>query len=254
MALGLVADSGRLGFKKRWGRDEGWVVYGFEGESAGPILVFLVCGSKLCGLDWEMNWESGLEWEMKWWEGGSEKWGWSAREMSGIGLRNEQIRLRNGKGKLIVCGEDRLCEGDGLDHLAWGRWWSSVCGSRLGARSLELFHSVCGSEPRARCVENSLESFVCIECVWESRWKMFEVKMRTEFIFRPRSLILQSNWKYFQFDPIFQTYQTCYFPEKDFWILFEVKKKKKRSLNCKRIWKFSNGFRASTIVVLKIAF
>ena len=43
--------------------------------------------------------------------------GWIG-EMSGIGLRNEQIRLRNGKGKLTVCGEDRPCEGDGLDHLA----------------------------------------------------------------------------------------------------------------------------------------
>ena len=61
MALGLVAGGGRLRFKKRWGRDEGWVVYGFEGGSAGSILVFLVCGSKLCGLDWEMNWESGSE-------------------------------------------------------------------------------------------------------------------------------------------------------------------------------------------------
>ena len=60
MALGLVAGDGRLGFKKVWGRDEGWVVYGFEGGSSQSFSVFLVCGSelcrsKLCGLDWEMN-------------------------------------------------------------------------------------------------------------------------------------------------------------------------------------------------------
>ena len=53
--------------------------------------------------------------------------------------------------------------------------------------------------------------------------KYFEVKIRTEIIFRLWSLILRSNWKYFQFDPIYRTYQTCYFPENDFWISFEVK-------------------------------
>ena len=64
---------------------------------------------------------------------------------------------------------------------------------------------------------------LCPLSAWESRWKMFEVKMRFEFIFCLWSLILRSNWKYFQFDPIYQTYQTCYFPENDFWISFEVK-------------------------------
>ena len=54
--------------------------------------------------------------------------------------------------------------------------------------------------------------------------KWFKVKIFTSNHFRPRSLILRSNWKYFQFDPIFRTYQTCYFLEKDFWIPFEVKK------------------------------
>ena len=43
--------------------------------------------------------------------------GWIG-EMRVIGQRNEQIRLRNGKGKLTVRGEDRLCEGDGLERLA----------------------------------------------------------------------------------------------------------------------------------------
>ena len=49
MALGLVASGGRLGFKKRRGRDEGWVVCGFEGGSAGSFFLFLVCGLELCG-------------------------------------------------------------------------------------------------------------------------------------------------------------------------------------------------------------
>ena len=64
---------------------------------------------------------------------------------------------------------------------------------------------------------------LCTSSAWESRWKMFEVKMRSEFIFHLWSLILRSNWKYLQFDPIYRTYQTCYFPENDFWISFEVK-------------------------------
>ena len=194
MALGLVAGGGRLGFKKRWGRDEGWVVYGFEGGSAGSFSVFLVCGSELCG----SNWESGSEWEMKWWEGGSEKWGWSAKEMS----RSDW-------------------------EMSWSDWemekGNSPCVERIGCvreMGLSVWHEGDGG---ARCVDRGLESSVCVECMWESRRKMFEVKMRTEFIFRPRSLILWSNWKYFQFDPIFRTYQTCYFLEKDFWILFEVK-------------------------------
>ena len=32
--------------------------------------------------------------------------------------RNERIRLRNGKGKLTVRGEDRLHKGDGIERLA----------------------------------------------------------------------------------------------------------------------------------------
>ena len=38
--------------------------------------------------------------------------------------------------------------------------WIEAWSSKLGARS-----SVCGSELGARCVENSLESFVCVECM-----------------------------------------------------------------------------------------
>ena len=112
MALGLVADSGRLGFKKVWGRDEGWVVYGFKS------------GSELCG----------LEWEMKWWEGGSEKWGWSAREMSGSDCFHEWIGVRKGKRKLTV----RRVHAREVHRVRIGteKWVD---------QSLELLRSVCGS-------------------------------------------------------------------------------------------------------------
>ena len=53
--------------------------------------------------------------------------------------------------------------------------------------------------------------------------KWFKVKMRTEIIFRPLSLILRSNWKHFQFDRIFSNSQTSTFPEKHFWNQFEAK-------------------------------
>ena len=101
-----------LGFKKRWGRDEGWVVYGFEGGSAFSFSVFLVCWSELCGLDWEMNW----------WEGGS-NW-----EILGIGLRNE------------LCGSDWEMEKG-----------NSLCVERIGyvrERILSVWHEGDGG---ARC-------------------------------------------------------------------------------------------------------
>ena len=88
----------------------------------------------------------------------------------------------------------------------------------------------------ARCVDHSLgaqwigaSQALCVceraasNACKRAEWKMFEVKMRTELIFRLFCLILWSNWKYFQFDPIYRTYQTCYFPENGFWISFEVK-------------------------------
>ena len=53
--------------------------------------------------------------------------------------------------------------------------------------------------------------------------KWFEVKMRTEIIFCPLSLILRSNWKHFQFDRIFSNSQTSTFPEKHFRNQFEAK-------------------------------
>ena len=159
MALGLVAGDGRLGFKKRWGMDEGWVVYGFEGGSAGSFSVFLVCGSELCGselcgLDWEMNWEKwsdervdrrnegdrlekwvGLDWEMS-----RSDW-----EMSGSNWEME-------KGNSPCMERIGCVRENGLKRLAWGRWWSSVCVLGLGAQSLELLCSVCGSELGELCV------------------------------------------------------------------------------------------------------
>ena len=41
---------------------------------------------------------------------------------------------------------------NGLERLAWGRWWSLVCVLGLGAWSLELLCSVCGSELGELCV------------------------------------------------------------------------------------------------------
>ena len=132
MALGLVADDGRLGFKKVWGRDEGWVVYGFEGGLSQSFSVFLVCGSELCGSNWEMNWESGSEWEIKWWEGGSEKWGWSAREMSGSNweMSVTEWEMEKGNSSCVECAWERCVE--------WGSDWE-MSGSELGAFSLGVW-------------------------------------------------------------------------------------------------------------------
>ena len=190
-----------LGFKKRWGRDEGWVVYGFEGGSAFSFSVFLVCWSELCGLDWEM----------KWWEGGSD---W---EILGI-------ELRNGKGKLTVRGEDRLREGKDLERLVWGRWWSLVCGSELGAWS-----SVCGLELG--------EHLLLWVRVRELKRKLFEVKMRTEIVLLPWSLILRSTLKIFSVWPNFLDQPNSLFYEKTFMKL--VWNQNKHSLNQmadKRSW------------------
>ena len=130
--------------------------------------------------------------EMKWWEGGSKKWGWSAREMSGIGLRNERIELRNGEGKLTVHGEDRLCEGEDLERLSWGRWWSSVW--------------------------LSLESTCCFECMWESSdGNCLKWKWEQKFFYALGPLFYGQHWKYFQFDTIFRSNQTAYFTKKRFW-------------------------------------
>ena len=53
--------------------------------------------------------------------------------------------------------------------------------------------------------------------------KWFEAKIWAENHFRWFWLILRSNWKYFQFDPIYHPNQTCYFPKNDFRILISVK-------------------------------
>ena len=83
-----------------------------------------VCGSELCG----------SEWEMKWWEGGSEKWGWSAREMSRLDCFHEWIRVRNGKRKLTV---HRVCVREVRQVRIGIEKWVD--------RSLELLCSMCGS-------------------------------------------------------------------------------------------------------------
>ena len=214
MALGLVAGDGRLGFKKRWGRDEGWVVYGFEGGLVGSFSVFLVCGSELCGselcgLDWEMNWEKLSDERVDRRNEGDrlEKWVGSDWEMSRSDWEMSGSNWEMEKGN-SPCMERIGC----VRRMGLSVWREGDDGARCVYWGLELR----AWSFFARCVDRSLESSVCIECVWESRWKIFEVKMRIEFIFHPRSLILRSNWKYFQFDPIFRTYQTCYFPEKDF--------------------------------------
>ena len=93
-------------------------------ELYGSFVRNEVCGSELCG----------SEWEMKWREGGSEKWGWSAREMSGSDCFHEWTGVRKGKRKLTV-------------HRVRAREVHRV---RIGTekwvdQSLELLRSVCGS-------------------------------------------------------------------------------------------------------------
>ena len=99
-----------------------------------------VCGSKLCGSEL-----CGSEWEMKWREGGSEKWGWSAREMSRSDCFHEWIGVRNGKRKLTVrrvrvrevrrvrTGTEKWVDRslELLRSMCESFSWSSVCGSEL---------------------------------------------------------------------------------------------------------------------------
>lgn len=164
----MVAIGRRLGFKKRWGRDEGWVVYGFEGGLAFSFSVFLVCGSELCGLDWEIL---------------------------GIGLRNE------------LCGSDWEMEKG-----------NSPCVERIGCvreRILSIWREEDGG---ARCVDRSLESTCCFECVWESSdGNCLKWKWERKWFYALGPLFYGQHWKYFQFDPIFQTNQIAHFMEKHFW-------------------------------------
>ena len=161
-----------------------------------------------------------------------------------IGLRNELMRgwiklrnfgdwtekwamwigLRNGKGKLTVRGEDRLREGEDLKRLVWGRWWSLVCGSELGAWS-----SVCGLE-----LGEHLLRWVRVR---ELKRKLFEVKMRTEIVLQPWSLILRSTLKIFSVWPNFPDQPNSLFYRKTFLKL--VWSQNKHSLNQtadKRSW------------------
>ena len=118
----------------------------------------------------------------------------------------EWIRLRNGKGKLIVGGEDRLREGEDRLCLAWGRWWSSVW--------------------------VSLESTCCCEeCVWEKLKESnvrnvngLKWKWKRKIFYALGPLFYGQHWKYFQFDPIFSNNQTHTFTEKHFRNWFEAKK------------------------------
>ena len=160
-----------------------------------------------------------------------------------IGIRNEVMRgwiklrnfgdrtekwamwigLRNGKGKLTVCGEDGLREGDDLKRLAWGRWWSSVCGSEHGEH-LQL---------RVR--------------VRELRQKLFEVKMRTEMVLHLWTLILHSTLKMFSVWPNFPDQPNSLFYGKAFQKL--VWSQNKHSLNhlwC-YIWKSNVDRRAGQL-------
>ena len=104
--------------------------------------------------------------------------------------------------------------------LGIARWTSSV----LGFLGLSELLDVDRSRLR-RCWGAGAISLPC--CLSLSSiflgWKWFEVKMRTEIIFRPLSLILWSNWKHFQFDRIFSNRQTSTFSEKHFRNQFEAK-------------------------------
>ena len=87
------------------------------------------------------------------------------------------------------------------------RWCNDL--NFLGSRSLSL--SVC-----AWVLSLSLSLFARLR-------KWFEAKIWAENHFRWFWLILRSNWKYFQFDPIYHSNQKCYFPKNDFRILISVK-------------------------------
>ena len=94
--------------------------------------------SSLMGRSWEMKCVDqscvGRSDKMKWREGGSEKWGWSAREMSGSDCFHKWIGVRNGKRKLTV----RRVHAREVHRVRIGteKWVD---------QSLELLRSVCGS-------------------------------------------------------------------------------------------------------------
>ena len=202
LSCDMVAGGGRLGFKKRWGRDEGWVVYGFEGASAFSFSVFLVCGSELCGSDWEMNWESGSDWEMKWWEGGSD---WEMRVD-----RTEKFWGSDWEMSYV----DRTKKWKRETHREWrgsavwerGSWAFGV------RETVELSVSELGEHLllwRVRVRELRQSNVRSVNGLkWKWKRKMF-------YALGP--LFYGQHWKYFQFDPIFRSNQTYYFTEKHFW-------------------------------------
>ena len=171
-----------------------------------------MCGSELYGSEWEMkcvdrscvgrseNWSAKRVDRRN--EGDRpEKWADRTIFMSGLEWETKQENS-----PCVKCVDRGASSAD--------RDWE-MSGSELGASSLSVWIEA----SQALCACERAASSACER----AEWKMFEVKIWAKLIFRLFCLILRSNWKYFQFDPIYRTYQTCYFPENDFWILFGVK-------------------------------
>ena len=220
----MVAGSGRLGFKKRWGRDEGWVVYGFKGGLGFSFSVFLVCGSELDRIE---KWTERMDRTEKWWEGGSD---WEMRvdrtkKFWGSDWERSYVD-RTEKWKRET---HRVWRGS----AAWGRgsWafgvremvelsvWIGAWSSKLGAWS----SSVCGLE---------LGEHLLIRVrVRELRQKLFEVKMRTEMVFCLAPFILRSTLKIISVWPNFSDRPNSLFYGKAFLNL--VWSQNKHSLSAK---------------------
>ena len=129
----------------------------------------------------------------------------------------------------ISVGVDLCLIGTGV-----GRHWCGAVrqtggvwvGADLGSLSLSLSLSVCGSELGELLLRRVR--------VKELRWKMFEVKMRTEMVFRPTSLILRSTLKIFSVWPSFPNQPNSLFYGKAFLNL--VWSQNKHSLSDKKFW------------------
>ena len=124
-------------------------------------------------------------------------WGW-IEEMRVIIQRNERIRLfswvdRSEKRKKKTHRASSACE---RGASSADRDWE-MSGSELGASSLDVWIVLLelGVWIRASQALCACERAVSSACE-RAEWKMFEVKMSTELIFRLFCLILWSNWKY----------------------------------------------------------
>ena len=125
------------------------------------------CVDQSCvGRSWEMKCVDqscvGRSDKMKWREGGSEKWGWSAREMSGSDCFHKWIGVRNGKRKLTV-HRVRVREVRRL-RIGTKKWVD---------RSLDLLRSVCGSFSSSSVCGSELVK-LCVR-VRELRWSFTRV-------------------------------------------------------------------------------